>query len=113
MAGDRKLRTTGRPQQPERSLDGFQWSRTTEARLNGAIFRAFSGPAGQEALAYLKNITLNQALPPEATDAQIRHREGQRWIVAVIVARLKAAESNDDASLEAQPDMDGPDDAGG
>lgn len=40
--------------------------------------RCFGGEDGRQLMAYLRAITLERALGPDATDAQLRHLEGQR-----------------------------------
>ncbi|WP_448204518.1 Bbp19 family protein [Azospirillum sp. sgz302134] len=48
--------------------------------------RCFAGPDGARVLATLKAMTLDRALGPDATDAALRHLEGQRALVATILA---------------------------
>ncbi|MEQ9683955.1 MAG: hypothetical protein RLO49_14715, partial [Rhodospirillales bacterium] len=43
--------------------------------------RCFRGADGAALLAYLKALTLDRALGPDATDAALRHLEGQRHLV--------------------------------
>lgn len=51
-----------------------------------AFARCFVGPDGQRVLATLKAMTLERALGPDASDAALRHLEGQRLLVATILA---------------------------
>lgn len=51
-----------------------------------AFARCFAGPDGQRVLAMLKAMTLERALGPDASDAALRHLEGQRVLVATISA---------------------------
>lgn len=83
--------------------DGYHWSPETEAKLNALALRVFSSGDGYELLNYLKNITLNRALPPDATDAHLRHLEGARWLVALIEQRKAKAQGSDHASVDVQP----------
>ncbi|CAO3417703.1 Bbp19 family protein [Azospirillum doebereinerae] len=48
--------------------------------------RCFAGTDGARVLATLKAMTLDRALGPDASDAALRHLEGQRQLVAVILA---------------------------
>ncbi len=48
--------------------------------------RCFAGPDGQRVLATLRAMTLDRALGPDAPEAALRHLEGQRQLVAVILA---------------------------
>ncbi|MEQ9556224.1 MAG: hypothetical protein RIG67_10645 [Rhodospirillales bacterium] len=43
--------------------------------------RCFRGADGAALLAYLKALTLDRALGPDATDTALRHLEGQRHLV--------------------------------
>ncbi len=52
-----------------------------------AVFgRCFRGRDGERALAYLRGLTMNRALGPGASDAVLRHLEGQRQLVAHVCA---------------------------
>ena len=48
--------------------------------------RCFAGPDGKRVLGTLKAMTLGRTLGPDAPDAALRHLEGQRHLVAVILA---------------------------
>lgn len=54
--------------------------------LAGAFARCFTGADGARVLAHLKAVTLSRALGPEAPEAMLRHLEGQRALVATILA---------------------------
>jgi hypothetical protein len=54
-----------------------------------AFARCLAGPDGQAVLQYLKRSVLDRRLPPSATDAELRHLEGQRFAVATIVAMVE------------------------
>lgn len=64
-----------------------------EGRLNAAMARTFSTPEGQVVLQYLRQSYINTILPPSATDGEIRYREGQRSVVAVIEQRKHEGEN--------------------
>lgn len=86
--------------------DGHHWTPETNAKLNALALRVFSSGDGYELLNYLRNITLNRPLPPDATDGYLRHLEGQRYIVGVLVARMTQAQRSDHAGPDAQPNVD-------
>lgn len=90
-------------------LDGRHWKPETEAKLNALALRVFSTGDGYELLNYLKNITLNCPLPPDATDGQLRHMEGQRYIVGVLMQRMQVAQGSEQTNVDAKPDVDGED----
>lgn len=56
------------------------------AELARAFARCFGSPEGEAALRHLTDMTLRRALGPDAADAQLRHLEGQRQLVAYIHA---------------------------
>ena len=48
--------------------------------------RCFAGGDGARVLAVLRAMTLDRALGPDAPEAALRHLEGQRLLVATILA---------------------------
>lgn len=59
---------------------------TPDADLAGAFARCFSSPDGQRVLDHLRAVTLLRSLGADAPDAALRHLEGQRALVARILA---------------------------
>ena len=57
-----------------------------DAELARVFARCFASPEGEAALRHLADMTLRRALGPDAADAQLRHLEGQRQLVAYIHA---------------------------
>ena len=51
-----------------------------------AFARCFAGPDGARALAHLRALTIERRLPPTVSEAELRHLEGQRALVAHIIA---------------------------
>lgn len=58
--------------------------------LARAFARCFAGPSGELALAHLEALTRQRVLAPEAGDAALWHLEGQRHLVARILALIEA-----------------------
>jgi len=56
--------------------------------LSRAFARCFATADGQQVLAHLRRLTLDRALGPAASDAQLRHLEGQRQLVTQIQALI-------------------------
>jgi hypothetical protein len=56
-----------------------------------AFLACFQGPQGELALRHLRRVFLDRRLPPSATDAELRHVEGQRSVVAYIGALVERA----------------------
>ncbi len=60
-----------------------------EQDLNLAFARTFAGPEGELVLKWLAAQTINSVCGPDVTDGQLRHIEGQRWIVGEIHRRTE------------------------
>lgn len=50
--------------------------------------RCFAGRDGARVLAVLRAMTLDRALGPDAPEAALRHLEGQRQLVAAVLALI-------------------------
>jgi hypothetical protein len=77
---------------PKSVFDGIIRTEEAETRLNSIFRGVFSGSGGAEVLAYLKSITINRVTGPDYSAEALRHLEGQRFIVGLIDARMRAAE---------------------
>ena len=55
--------------------------RPANDRLAPAYAACFGTPEGQCVLAHLRSITRDRVLAPQASDAELRHVEGQRALV--------------------------------
>ncbi|HEY0837060.1 MAG TPA: hypothetical protein VGE72_24330 [Azospirillum sp.] len=83
--------------------DAAGWAWFADPAANGAtpnedpapsFARCFAGPDGERVLSVLRAMTLGRTLGPDAPEAALRHLEGQRALVASIlalVARGRAA----------------------
>mgnify|MGYP003111262684 FL=1 len=60
--------------------------------------RCFRGADGVALLAYLRALTLDRALAPDATDAALRHLEGQRQLVRHLIHLIDLGRAGPDAS---------------
>jgi len=74
--------------------DGWAWFdrgepplvlQMADRALGEAFARCFRGDDGDAVLAYLRAVTMERALGPGTPDAQLRHLEGQRQMVAHIL----------------------------
>jgi hypothetical protein len=54
-----------------------------------AYARCFAGPDGDEVIAHLTRSILDRRLSPNASDAELRHLEGQRFAIAGIIAMVE------------------------
>lgn len=56
-----------------------------EPSLAVAFARCFSTPEGRQVLKHLRGWTLDRAVGPSASDAHLRHLEGQRQLVTHVL----------------------------
>ena len=56
--------------------------------------RCFAGPDGARVLGVLKAMTLERTLGPDAPEPALRHLEGQRALVALILALVARGQAN-------------------
>ena len=64
-----------------------------ENELNELIHHVFTDPAGEKVLNWMKSISINHVLGPDATNEKLRHHEGMRFMVAVLEGRFRAHEA--------------------
>lgn len=74
--------------------DGLARKRAQEDEIAGLCLATFHEGAGARLLAYLRTVTLNRVLGPGATDAELRHHEGARALVAMLIQRMEDARAN-------------------
>jgi hypothetical protein len=60
-----------------------------EFALCRSFARCFAGPDGRAVIEHLRRTVLERRLAPNASDAELRHLEGQRCAVAHIVAMVE------------------------
>ena len=73
-------------------LDQFPRKKEDDERISKDIKALFSTPNGKQVLKYLRSITIESVQGPHATDAELRHLEGQRYLVGLISRRIDHAE---------------------
>ena len=73
-------------------IDNFPRSKSNDEKISKDIRSVFRTPNGQEVLTYLRSITIEAVTGPAASDAELRHLEGQRYLVGLIERRIKHAE---------------------
>ncbi len=70
--------------------------KTFEPERIHALFAAlFSSPAGEEALEYLRAMTLDMAMGAHVSNEKLWHLEGQRWLVNQIIKMTEQAPTDD------------------
>jgi len=73
-------------------IDGYSRPQEEDERISRNIKSLFLNDQGREVLRYLRSITLDAVAGGGISDAELRHLEGQRFIVALIERRIKHAE---------------------
>ncbi|BAQ87546.1 hypothetical protein [uncultured Mediterranean phage uvMED] len=74
-------------------LDGMTRESKDEENLNTLCFGVFNTVSGKEILKYLKSLTLDAVAGPEISNEQLRHLEGQRYIVGLLQRRINKGTS--------------------
>jgi undecaprenyl pyrophosphate synthase len=79
------------PKPPRKlSIDGFPRSPDVERRLNDLFAEHAAGSAAfREILTYLRSITIEAVTGPGVSNDELRHREGQRFVVGLIEQRIQ------------------------
>jgi len=73
-------------------VDGFPRSKDSDEIISKNVLSLFNTPNGIEVLKYLKSVTIEAVSGSNISDAELRHLEGQRYIVALIVKRINHAQ---------------------
>lgn len=71
------------------ALDGFRRDKSEDTRISLDIASLFSTDAGQSVMKYLRSITIEQVNGAGVSDSELRHMEGQRYIVGLIESRMR------------------------
>lgn len=73
-------------------VDGFPRQKEEDEKISKNVAALFRGDAGREVLRYLRSVTLDAVAGGGISDGELRHLEGQRFIVALIERRIQHAE---------------------
>jgi len=71
------------------SLDGYQRNFEDDKKISLNIATLFKDELGKDVLRYLRSITIEAVNGAAVTDAELRHVEGQRYIVGLIESRIR------------------------
>lgn len=85
---------------PANQSAGAQGGGGIDPDLALAFARCFRERDGRWALSHLRAITLDRVMGPAATDAQLRHLEGQRQLVSYILALVERGRGCGPMALE-------------
>ena len=69
-------------------IDGIQRSADLDRQVSYNIAQIFEGPTGKEVLRYLRSVTIEMVDGPNVSTEELRHIEGQRYIVGLIEQRI-------------------------
>jgi len=72
-------------------VDGIQRPQNRDIEISQNIATVFSNPTGKEVLSYLRSITIEMVHGPNVTSEELRHHEGQRYLVGLIEQRISHA----------------------
>tara|TARA_R110000765_G_scaffold317880_1_gene410252 strand:- start:323 stop:559 length:237 start_codon:yes stop_codon:yes gene_type:complete len=72
-------------------MDGYQRKSETDVQISQNIAQVFESPTGKEVLRYLRSITIEMVHGPNVTTEELRHIEGQRYVVGLIEQRISHA----------------------
>ena len=72
-------------------IDGNVRAVDADRQISQNIAEVFSSPAGKEVLRYLRSITIEMVSGPNITTEELRHLEGQRYLVGLIERRIDHA----------------------
>lgn len=78
------------------SIDGYQRSKQVDTQISQNVAEIFNTPTGKEVLRYLRSITIEMVNGPNVTTEELRHLEGQRYIVGLIEQRIAHAHRSKD-----------------
>ena len=73
----------------EIGLDGIKRKKELDEQISQNFSALFESPTGKEVLRYLRSITIEMVSGPNITDAELRHIEGQRYLVGLMERRVQ------------------------
>ena len=73
----------------EIGLDGIKRKKELDEQISQNFSELFESPTGKEVQRYLRSITIEMVSVPNITDAELRHIEGQRYLVGVMERRVQ------------------------
>jgi len=72
-------------------IDGYQRKSEADVEISQNFAQIFESPTGKQVLRYLRSITIEMVNGPNVTTEELRHLEGQRYIVGLIEQRIAHA----------------------
>tara|TARA_S200000501_G_C20821334_1_gene742957 strand:+ start:1406 stop:1666 length:261 start_codon:yes stop_codon:yes gene_type:complete len=75
-------------------IDGLIRPKEDEVIISRNVASVFESEVGKEVLKYLRSITIEYVNGPTVTTDELRHIEGQRYLVGVIEQRIRHAHNH-------------------
>lgn len=72
----------------ERLLENTKRAKQNDDRINADFVSLFGSELGQRVLKHLRKVTIEMVAGPFITNDELRHLEGQRFLVALIEQRV-------------------------
>jgi hypothetical protein len=72
-------------------VDGIQRPQDKDREISQNIATLLGSDTGQAVLKYLRSITIEMVHGPNVTTEELRHMEGQRYIVGLLEGRMNHA----------------------
>ena len=72
-------------------VDGIQRPQDKDKEISLNVAEIFNTPTGNAVLKYLRSITIEMVNGPNVTTEELRHLEGQRYLVGLIESRINHA----------------------
>lgn len=72
-------------------IDGIPRDQAEDKQISQNIAEIFSTPAGKEVLRYLRSVTIEMVSGPNISTEELRHIEGQRYLVGLLERRISHA----------------------
>ena len=72
-------------------VDGFPRSKAVDEKISQDILGLFNTPNGNAVLQYLRSVTTDIVSGGNISDGELRHLEGQRYLVGLIDRRIQHA----------------------
>lgn len=79
------------PQRVNIGIDGIQRSAESDLQISMIAAEVFSTSSGAELLRYLRSITIEMVNGPNVSTEELRHLEGQRYLVGLLERRIAHA----------------------
>ena len=74
-------------------LDGLTRNPEDEENLKSMCYGLFNTVSGKQVLKYLKSLTIEAVAGPNISNEELRHLEGQRFVVGLIQRRVNKGKS--------------------